>query len=367
MRRDTVLFIVIVLALSCIGSMTVYSVSAVRPGMEGAFKHHVGAIIIGLACMFVASHTDYRLYKKHEIFRALAVATLLLLVFVLVFGEEVRGARRWIRILTFQFQPSEIAKVAVIIFLALKMSENQDHIKSLFRGFIPSISIALLFAGMIVLEPDLGVPVVIVATAYVMMFIAGVRVHYLIGSLVPVVSAVVGLILMYPYRIERMIAFTNPYKHRDSIGYHLIQSLAAFARGAIWGLGPGAGQQKLNYLPDAHTDFIFAVWGEEMGLVGTLLVVGLFVLLVRACLRIAQNAPDLFGSLLATGIAALIAFQAALNIAVTIGLVPTKGLPLPFVSYGGTATVVFLGLAGIMVNIGSKSEPQRQLLPVYGA
>ena len=366
MRREIIQLLMIVAALLCIGSLMVFSVGSVRPGGDSLFKHHVAAVLIGAFCMFVASHMDYHFYKGHQFFRTFALVTLTLLVYVLVLGEEVRGARRWVRILTFQFQPSELAKVAVIMILALKMSENREHIRSFFRGFVPSVAIACFFAGLIVLEPDLGVPLVIMATAFAMMFVAGVRTRYLVGSIAPVGLAVAGLIKMYPYRVERFFAFLDPYKFRDGVGFHLIQSLAAFARGAVWGLGPGAGQQKLSYLPDAHTDFIFAVLGEELGLVGTLVVVVLFVLLLRSILRIAQRAPDRFGALLASGIAALIGFQAALNIAVTIGLLPTKGLPLPFVSYGGTATVVFMGLAGILVNIGLQAEqPAQKLAPMY--
>lgn len=366
MKREMTLVLVVVMMLLGVGILTVYSVSAVQPGGMRIFRTHLAAVLIGLAGMYLTAHLDYHFFRNQKIFHLVAVITLALLVYVLLFGSEIRGARRWIHLLTFQFQPSELAKFTVVVFLAIKLAENQEHIHTFWRGFLPPLLIACTFAGLIVLEPDLGVPAVIVMTAYIMMFVAGVRLRYLLASAAPVLAGGAGLIAMYPHRVARIVAFIDPFRYRETIGFHLIQSLAAYARGAIWGVGPGAGQQKLFYLPDAHTDFIFAAYAEEMGLVGTLSVLTMFFVLMMVSVHIARCARDLFGSLLATGIISLITLQALFNMAVTMGLVPTKGLPLPFVSYGGTASMVFLTMVGILLNIGKQAEePHGHLMPAY--
>lgn len=356
MKKEVTCILIVVTALVCAGAMTVYSVGSVKPGEETLFDRHLRSIIAGLILFLIAAKFDYHWYRGKLPLAALSVGVIVMLVAVLVFGHEIRGARRWI----LGFQPSEFAKLATVIFLALKLTENQAQIKTFWRGFVPPFAIAASFAGLIVLEPDLGIPAVIMGTAYLMMFVAGTRLRYLIGSLAPVIAGIAFLVIAYPYRIQRLVAFWDPWKYRLTAGFHLIQSLAAFARGSFTGLGPGAGEQKLLYLPDAHTDFIFAVWGEEMGLLGTLAVVVCFATLLIVAVRIASCAPDLFGSLLATGFASMIALQALTNIAVVTGLVPTKGLPLPFVSYGGTATLVFFAMVGILVNIGVQSEEPYQ-------
>lgn len=366
MRRETTTILVMVLMLVMVGVMTVFSVTSVPPGKMGTFWHHIIALAIGMAGMYVTAHLDYHVYRNQKIFHLAAVVTLVLLVVVLLVGQDIRGAKRWIQILGFQFQPSEFAKIALVIFLAVKLADNQANIKSLFRGFLPPVLIAGGFAGLILLEPDLGIPAVMMVAAYAMMFVAGVRLRYLVASIVPAMVGLVALIVMYPHRLDRIAAFLDPFKYRQTIGFHLVQSLAAYARGSIWGMGPGAGQQKLFYLPDAHTDFAFAAFAEEMGLVGTLSVLVMFLMLTLMGIHIARCAPDLFGSLLATGIITLITSQALFNMAVTMGLVPTKGLPLPFISYGGTAVIVSLTMIGILLNIGKQSEePQRSLLPAY--
>jgi len=356
MRPEATVVLVVVTALVLIGVLAVYSVSAVKKDDAGIFQRHLTWLCLGLVCMLTAMHVDYHRFQGRLFVGALVVGTMLLLLYVLFFGQEIRGARRWIQVGFFQFQPSELAKIAAMVFLAVKLVENQGDIKSFARGFTPPFGIAISFAALIVLQPDLGIPVIIVAMAFVMMLVAGTRLRYLAASTIPVLAAVSFLIVAYPYRWKRIIAFLDPWKDPEGAGYHLIQSLAAFARGGLWGIGPGGGTQKLQYLPDAHTDFIFAVWAEETGLIGTLLAGSLFAILLLMAVRIAMCARDLFGSLLATGIVSLICLQALLNMAVTTGWLPTKGLPLPFISYGGTATLVFFTLIGILLNIGLQAE-----------
>jgi len=341
-----------VTALLCMGIIAIYSVSSVYEGSEqDCIAGHIVSIGAGLCVLLLASRVNYHVLAHPFIFRALPILTLFLLVYVLMFGPEINGARRWIRVLGNQFQPSELAKITVVVFLSIKLAQNQAHIKEFMRGFVPPLIITGLFSSLILMEPDLGVPAVIVCTTFAMMFMAGVNTRYLLASAVPVLAALAVLIVVYPHRIRRIIAWLDPWEDRLDKGFHLIQSLAAFARGGIWGVGPGAGEQKLLYLNAAHTDFVFAVWAEETGLVGTLLMVGVFFVILIMGIRIAMCAPDLMGSLLATGVVSLITCQALVNICVTTGMLPTKGLPLPFVSNGGTAMVVFLGLVGILLNI----------------
>ncbi len=363
MKRETTILLIIVMTLIFIGIVTIYSIFSVKSTGMGTFQRQVLCLSIGIAAMlYLATHFDYHRFALPWVFRTIAFFSLFLLVLVLIpgIGVEVNGAQRWMRILGFQFQPSELGKAALIILLAQKLSENRTHVHEFFRGFIPPMFIAGAFAALVILERDLGIPVVIMLFSCIMIFAAGARWYYIAGSIAPAIFGVVALIKLNPYRGQRLSAFVDPFLHRNEGGFHLIQSLAAFAHGAMYGVGPGAGEQKLSYLPAAHNDFIFAVWGEEMGLIGTLFVLSLFFTFMLIGIRIARSAPDMFGSLLATGVVSLITLQAVLNMSVTIGLIPTKGLTLPYLSYGGTAQIVFLALTGILMNIGLQSEPPEE-------
>jgi len=234
----------------------------------------------------------------------------------------------------------------------VKISNNREHAHEFFRGFLPPILIALFFSGLVVLQRDIGIPMLMMATAFVMVIVAGARWLWVGLCLAPMIVAASSLIIYFPHRMQRMVAFIDPWAYRDSAGWHLIQSLSAFAQGSWMGRGAGAGEQKLGYLPAADTDFIFAVIGEEFGLLGTMIVLGLFALLIFNGLRVAANAQDFFGTMLAVGIVTAIGLQAIFIMAVTIGLLPTKGLPLPFISYGGTALIVFMAMTGVLVNVG---------------
>lgn len=357
MRRESIVLLSIVLALVLVGIFMVYSASAVDAHSLDRLKRQLVYVGVGLAALFAMAHFDYHRLGDPLLFRAVVLFALALLVLVLVPGIGVvrGGAQRWIEVLGFRFQPSEFAKFAVILLLAVKLSSNQEHIRDFGKGFLPPALIAGLFALLILVERDLGGPVMIAAVAFGMLFMAGARLRHLLPSILLAAGAVVVLSVTSPYRHRRLTAFLDPWGHSDNEAYQLIQSMAAFARGAIWGQGPGAGEQKLFYLPEAHTDFIFAVLAEEMGLVGTLTLVGLFVALLVVALRIALSAPDLFGTLLAGGIVCLVGVQAAGNMAVTTGLLPTKGLPLPFISWGGSSLIVFMGLMGILLSVGLRA------------
>ncbi len=365
MRRETTAILLIVLTLLCVGLITIYSVAAVKLNGIGLFDRQFFCVLAGLAAMFfLATFFDYHKFSESLYFRGIVGAALILLVAVLIpgVGVEVNGATRWIRLpIIHQFQPSEIAKFALILLLARKLTDNRDQITKFWRGFLPASAITGAFVLLVLMERDLGIPAVMGCVAFVMIYLGGARWFYVFGSGLLGSAAVFTLIKASQYRWQRFITFLDPFAHRNDGGFHLIQSLAAFAHGSFGGVGPGAGEQKLFYLPAAHTDFIFAVWGEEMGLRGTTIIVALFVAFLFLGMRIAKYAPDMFGSLLAAGITLIISLQAAFNMGVTIGLLPTKGLTLPFVSYGGTAQIVFLAMAGILMNIGLQASAYYQV------
>lgn len=361
MRKESISILSIVLALVLIGFYSVYSAGAAQPYGDARLLRQCVYLVAGVFVLFCASHFDYHYLQSRLLFRLIVCVTLSLLIAVLVpgIGVEINGARRWIELGGFRFQPSELAKFALILLLSVKLAANQEVIAEFKKGYMPSFMIMGLFALLVVLENDLGTPVVMCVTAFVMFFIAGVRWYYLLPSLVPAAGALWLLILIKPHRRERMVAFMDPWGNADASSYQLIQSMTAYVKGSLWGVGPGAGEQKLHYLPESDTDFILTVWAEEMGLAGTLVVVVLFVSLLMVSVRIATHARDLFGTLLVSGIAGLVVFQAAFNMSVTIGLLPTKGLPLPFISRGGTSLVVLMGMIGILINVGLQAEPPR--------
>lgn len=358
MSKEPIMILTIVLALVLIGIFMVYSASAVDGQANARLIRELVYVCIGMATMFVAAHLDYNHLSRPIFYRIIIGISLLLLVAVLIPGIGVvrGGARRWIELGSFTFQPSEFSKFALILLLAIKLANNQDTIKKFYKGFFPCILIIGLFTALVFCERDLGNPAVMGVTAFAMLFVAGTLWRHLIPAVAAAGGVVCLLSITSDYRRMRFISFLDPWSYSKEEGYQLIQSMTGFARGSLWGMGPGAGEQKLHYLPEAHSDFIFAVWAEEMGLIGTLSLVTLVLALLVVSIRIALNARNLFGSFLATGIGVLIAFQAGFHMAVTTGLLPTKGLPLPFISWGGSSLIVFMGLSGILINVGLQAE-----------
>ena len=357
MSREVTAVFTLVLALVSVGILMIFSARGYRVDAREPMTQ-LYALGIGFTGMVLAARFDYHRFRDGFIFRGIVLLSLVLLVLVLIHGVEVNGAKRWIRLPGFQLQPSELAKFALILLLAVKLTDNRDYLKRFFSGFLPPVCIAGLFAGLVIAENDLGVPVVMMAVAYIMMSVAGVAWRYMLLSCAPLGALVLVAIAKSPHRVERLGAFRNPWADPLDSGYNLIQSYSAFAQGGLWGRGAGAGEQKLGYLYASHTDFVYALIGEEFGLVGTLVVLGLFAALLFVGYRIVANAKDMFGALLATGIVALITVQAVVIMSVNIGLLPTKGLPLPYISYGGTSLIVFMGLAGVLANIGIQATVQ---------
>ena len=377
MRREVTAVLAAVLMLCAIGLVTVFSASPrytdVTKGegqaesMYSFLTRQAFFLGVGVVVMFAAARFDYHLFRRKVYLWALILGTVALLAAVLVAGIELNGAKRWLAVPGGTIQPSEVAKLTLVVVLAVVLSRDEERTRSLFRGFVPALGVIAFFTGLIVLQRDLSTPAVIGASTMLLLVMAGARWWHLGLSAFPAVAAFIYLCLAEPYRLERLYAFRDPWKYSGGKGLQLIQSLCAFTRGGMWGQGLGAGEQKLFFLPEPSTDTIFAVWGEEMGLAGTLLLVVLFAVFLVMGLRIALCAPDLLGALLAAGVVTVISFQAAINMGVATGLLPTTGLPLPFISAGGSALVVYLAMIGILLNVGMQAaEPEAtgRLAPV---
>ncbi len=361
MKREVTAVFILVLTLVSLGILMTFSAQGYKSTGElgaGEPLTQLYALGIGFVAMLVAARFDYHRFRDALVFRGIVLASLILLVAVLIqgVGAEAKGAQRWIRLPGFQFQPSELGKFALILLLAVKLTANHENLQRFFSGFLPPVCIAGLFAGLVLAENDLGVPVVMMTVAYLMMGVAGVSLRYMVLSFAPLGAILLVAIVKSPHRVKRLAIFLDPWADPLDGGFNLIQSYSAFAQGQFWGKGAGAGEQKLGYLFASNTDFVYALVGEEFGLVGTMTVLVLFVGLLFAGYRIAANAKDMFGALMATGIVALISVQALVMMMVNIGLLPTKGLPLPFISYGGTSLILFMGLAGVLTNIGIQGE-----------
>lgn len=360
--------------LSAVGLVLVFSASPAYSSVtdkddpRDMFYHlsrQVAHMALGFAAMLALSRFDYHRWNQRWAYRTVVGISLTLLVLVLIIGAERNNSQRWIILpIIGTIQPSEIAKFAIIILLAVKLAENQHDIKNFKRGFMPPILLIMLFSGLVVLERDLSTPAVIACAGMLMVAIAGARWLHLALSVLGGGGAFALLCWMSPERIRRLMAFRDPWEYRFDEGMQLVQSLSGFARGRLWGEGVGAGEQKLFYLHAANNDFIFSVWGEEMGLVGTLALVALFMFFLVVGTRVALCAPDILGCLLATGMVIMITMQASINMGVTTGLLPTTGLPLPFISAGGSALIVNLAMVGVLLNVAqqaSELEPKGRL------
>jgi len=351
-------FFLAVLILMSIGIIMVFSSSsliALKRYDDGYYFLKKQALFAFVGIMFLIKfmRIDYRFWKNKAYF--ILGISLLLLTAVLIpgVGTEVGGARRWLRIFGFSFQPSELAKLALIIFMAYSLDKKEKYIKSFSIGFLPHVVLTGVLFSLILLEPDFGTGVMIVLLVFVLLFAGGIRISYLIGTGMVAAAGFILLILCTGYRLKRLTVFWDPWSDPQGSGYHIIQSLLAFGSGGFLGMGLGNGRQKLFYLPEPHTDFILSVIGEELGLIGIFVILVLFFLLLNSGIMISLKARDRFGTYLGLGITSFIGIEALINMGVVMGLLPTKGSTLPFVSYGGTSLVVKLIAVGIMLNIAS--------------
>lgn len=351
----------VAVVLMCVGIVMIYSSSSIYAWeryKDGLFflKRHLLFMLIGAVLTFVFMIIDYR--KLKAIARPLVFISLLLLVLVLIpgIGREVSGARRWFRFKMISFQPSELANLAVIIYVADFISRKESLIKSLLKGFIPPIAVLGLCSLLIMLQPDLGTTVALGFVVLVMLFVGGVNYSYILSLILCSLPALYLLVFNVPYRRQRIMAFINPWLDPRGSGFQIIQSQVALGSGGLFGVGLGHSKQKLFYLPAAHTDFIFSIIGEELGLLGTLAVIFLFVLFLQQGIKVIKNSSDKFGYLLSLGLVLMIIFRAIINIGVSCGVFPTKGLPLPFISYGGSSFIFDMVSVGILVNIARTGE-----------
>jgi cell division protein FtsW len=343
------------IGLALFGVVMVYSASAVIALQENhsqfhyVFKQGVWTVI-GFGAMFVTMRLDYRLLNRGWIVYGLLLITIFLLFAVFAF-PPVNGARRWIKFSGFSAQPSEIAKLSLAMFLAYFIQRRAGEEESFWKTFLPCLIVLGIVAGLIVKEPDLGTALMLAIITFTVCFAAGVRPRHMIYATVPALLFVGKMLIFTPFRMKRLTAFVDPWADSQGTGYQVVQSLIAVGSGGEHGLGFAQGRQKLLFLPFAHSDFIFAVVGEELGLVGALIVLLVFAVFLWRGMRAALRAPDRFGMLLGLGLVIGIVAQALLNMSVVLALLPTKGIPLPFISYGGSSLVPTLAGVGILLNI----------------
>lgn len=352
---DIWLLVILVLLLG-IGTIMIYSTSAIYADQKYGdslffLKRHLLWIGIGLSGMFFAWRTDYHILRKYSKLLMFVGIGLLCLVYFPGIGRKAGGAHRWLALGGFSFQPSEAVKLALIIYLSDMFVRKQRWIKELWRGLVPILIITGIVIGLILKQPDLGTAIAIGMVVCILLFVAGARLRYLAIMGFSALPFLYVFIFRVPYRRLRIINYLNPWGDPQGAGFQIVQSFLALGSGGIFGVGLGQSRQKLFYLPAAHTDFIFSIIGEELGLFGTLFVLSLFIGLVWCGAKIALKAMDLFGHFLAVGVVSTLALQIIINIGVTTGSFPTKGLPLPFISYGGSSMVMSLIAVGILLSI----------------
>ncbi len=342
--------------LLSIGVVMVYSASAIvaadRFGDPYFFlKKQLFWAALGAGCLWGALYVDYRRLERLHWPLLGAAAVLLVLVLVPPFAQPINGTRRWLRLGVASFQPVELAKLALVIHLAATLARRRETLKDFWLGFVRPLAVAGALAALVLLEPDLGNCVALLALTFGLLFLAGAPARYLGYVAAPAGVVMAVAVYLAPYRLRRISAFLDPWQDPRGSGFQIIQSWLALGSGGWFGRGIGESKQKLFYLPEAHTDFIFAVIGEELGLVGGLALLALFVVLVWRGLRVGLRAPDSFGVYLALGITVLLATQTIVNLGAVTGLLPTKGLPLPFISFGGSALLVTMLGTGVLLNI----------------
>jgi len=345
-----------VLFLVGIGIVMVYSASSAlaikKFGSDYFFlKKQALFAFAGVVVLVISRHFPYRYYRILAYpLLGLSMALLAVIQFTDL-GLSVGGSTRWMRLGSFSFQPSELARIALVIYLAYSMEKKREKIKNFSIGFVPHVMVLGVFVILIFIQPDFGSVAILGALTWIMLFIGGVRFSQLLGSLLVVLPVGYLLLINAQYRVKRILGFLNPWEFPADEGYQMVHSLMAFGTGGLWGTGIGKGYQKLFYLPEPHTDFIFSVIGEELGLLGVLIIIGLYVWIVMRGIAIARNAPDLFGAYLAVGLTVAMGLQIVVNMGVTLGLLPTKGLTLPLLSYGGTSLLLNMASIGILMNI----------------
>jgi cell division protein FtsW len=347
--------------LIAFGFIMIYSASSIPALTKFSDPNHylkrqLFCVVLGIPIIYLVSRMSYRSYQKYTGPMLIGMIVLLLLVLIPGVGVKYNNARRWFGIGSFHVQPAELAKVFWVLFLSCALVKKQDRIKDSRVSFWPFLVLCAIFSALLLKEPDFGTTFMFVVLMVVMLASAGVPCRYFILMAPFAALGVYKFVYLVPYRRSRWEAFLNPWLDPLFSGYQLIQAWIAVGSGGFFGKGLGAGQQKLLYLPESYTDFILAVIGEELGFVGIVLTCLLFFFLFRTGLQISKNSPDLLGSMLALGLTMLLSLQALLNMGVVLGLVPTKGMPLPFISYGGSAFTANCFAIGLLMSVARSSE-----------
>jgi cell division protein FtsW len=360
-REDRVLYAA-VLSLVAFGIVMVYSASAVLAAKHFGsptyfLKRDLLYAGLGLAVMHIAMRIDFGVWRRFAYpFLALAFV---LLAGVLVAGARINGARRWFIFAGMSFQPAELAKFALVIYLAYSLARKAEKVKSFTIGFVPHMIVASLMMGLILVQPDLGTACIIGMTTLLLLFVAGAKISYIIVAVLAAAPIVYQVIVGTPWRLKRMLAFLDPWQYRYDVGWQITESLIAVGSGGAVGQGLGDGKQKMLYLPECWTDYIMAIVGEELGFLGLLAVITVLGVILWRGVRAALRARDAFGSFLAFGITAAFGLQALVNIGVVLGSLPTKGLPMPFISYGGSTLIVDLAAVGVVLNVSNAAPEPR--------
>ena len=359
-KTDIIIIVCLVLALVTFGCIMVYSASFYSANYHYGNKYfflikQAMGVVMGVFAMIFFTYFDYHLLKKFKWWIVGLTFVLLALVFVPGLGMESYGAKRWVSILGFSIQPSEIAKFALVIFTAAYMSDNHEKVKTL-KGLMPVLIVGGLMCLLIMLEPSMSVTMCIAFVTLFMLIIGGMSKKHTLMFSIPAAAMVPLLVVLEPYRLKRLLAFIDPWASPQGEGFQLIQSLYSLGDGGWFGVGLFNSRQKYLFLPFAESDFILSIIGEEIGFIGTTLLMAVFFLLVYRLIKIALGAKDRFGAMLVSGVAFIIAVQTLLNIAVVTGSIPPTGLPLPFISSGGTSVMVFMAGIGICLNVLRQSK-----------
>jgi cell division protein FtsW len=345
------------------GLMMIYSASSpVSDRFYGSslylLQHHLGHLALGLGGLWVAMRVPYGRWQQWSPWLLLAAFALLVLVLIPGIGYQVGGARRWLRLGVLNFQPTELLKLVLIVHVASYLDRKPGMVAQFYRGVLPNLALMAGFLALVMLQPDFGTVVLIAMTLLLMIFVGGAKPGHILASLAGFGAIGAGLVASQSYRLRRVFAFLDPWGDPLNTGFQIVQSYLAFGNGGVLGVGLGDSRQKLFFLPDAHTDFIFSIVGEELGLIGVLAAMALFAVFLWRGYRICLTAEDDFARHLAFGITTMFALQILLNLAVVMGMMPTKGLPLPFISYGGSSLLGTLFMAGMLLSIGRR-QPRR--------
>ncbi len=316
------------------------------------FLHrHAVRVALGLLVLLLFSWIPYRVYQRVAI--PMLTVSIILLIAIFLWGREVRGANRWLPMFNIVIQPVEIAKFSLLIFMSAKIAQWKERVKDFKSGFVPLMSAPIIIALLLAKQPNISNAIFVILFSFVMLFVGGCRLRHLSAFALSVFAAAVPFLYKMPHIQDRWSTFLNPGADPQGVGWHMEQSLIAFGSGFILGCGPGRGHQKYSFLPDAHTDFIYSIIGEELGALGAIAVLILFFFIFRRAIHIARKSSHPFGYLLAVGIGTMIFTTAMINISMTLGIIPVAGLPLPLISYGGSSLVTSMAAIGILLNISS--------------